>query len=234
MISKLKTINAVVAKIVQNLDIKETVQEDDFIEWISDAYRFIGASEQLIFKEEIICINNYRGEMPCDYKEIIDLIDCCTVHNSEYYEYIYGKFLAKQFPYNERHLNYTSLINNQELSHYNVCNHGAELKEFRIENNFITTSFQYGYLRAKYKAFPIDTKTGYLLVPDDEAYDMAFMWYVMKFLAIQGKLKNGLDFNYCNQQWLKYCLQARGNANFPNNFTQNKTNFTLNRFKSYF
>lgn len=231
MINNLKSIKAVIAKIVQNLDIRDTIPEDDFIEWISDAYRFIGSSQQLHLKEELVCVCNYKGKFACDFYKLEEIYDYCGFNKDYDYVYEFNQFFQPYRPYTEKIYRYNYLINNNLLTPLDYTN--EYIKQFRVENNHVITSFEKGILRLKYLAYPIDNE-GYMLVADDESYDMAFMWYVAKFLAIQGKLKVAvMDFNYCNQQWLKYCLQARGNANLPDKFIADKIGFTYTKQQSY-
>ena len=42
-------------------------------------------------------------------------------------------------------------------------------------------------------------------------------WYIFKKLLLGGwdKPNNKIDYAYADQQWQRYCSQARANANFP-------------------
>jgi hypothetical protein len=85
-----------------------------------------------------------------------------------------------------------------------------------IDYNYIKTSFASGQVCLSYTAFPVDEDC-FPLVPDDISYKEAMFWYIFKQLLLGGydKPNNKIDYNYADQKWMKYCSQARANANFP-------------------
>ena len=85
-----------------------------------------------------------------------------------------------------------------------------------IDCDYIKTSFASGQICLSYTAFPVDEDC-FPLVPDDISYKEAMFWYIFKQLLLGGwdKPTNKIDYNYADQKWMKYCSQARANANFP-------------------
>jgi len=85
-----------------------------------------------------------------------------------------------------------------------------------IDCEYIKTSFPSGKLCLSYMAFPTDEEC-YPLVPQDISYQEAMFWYIYKKLLLSNPQfkNNGIDYSFAEQQWLKYCTQARNAANFP-------------------
>jgi len=85
-----------------------------------------------------------------------------------------------------------------------------------IDCDYIKTSFVSGKICLSYMAFPTDEEC-YPLVPADISYQEAMFWYIYKKLLLSSPQfkNNGIDYNFAEQQWQKYCTQARNAANYP-------------------
>jgi hypothetical protein len=85
-----------------------------------------------------------------------------------------------------------------------------------IDNDYIKTSFVSGKICLSYMAFPTDEDC-YPLVPDDISFKEAMFWYVYKKILLSNPRfkNNGIDYGTAEQQWQKYCTQARNAANYP-------------------
>jgi len=96
-------------------------------------------------------------------------------------------------------------------------NENAHYEEtYIIDCDYIKTSFKSGKICLSYMAFPTDEEC-YPLVPQDISYQEAMFWYIYKKLLLSSPqfIKNGIDYTFADQQWQKYCTQARNAANFP-------------------
>lgn len=94
------------------------------------------------------------------------------------------------------------------------CNHTTKMCYF-TESDRIKTSFKEGTVCLAYKAFPTD-KDCYPLVPDSISFKEAMFWYIFKKMLLRGmQPKNGFNYMTANQEWQKYCSQARNEAVFP-------------------
>jgi len=96
-------------------------------------------------------------------------------------------------------------------------NESAQSKDsYLVENNFIKTSFQTGKLCLSYTAFPVDHDC-YPMIPADISFKEAMFWYIYKKLLLFNPniKKNGIDYNFAENQWKQYCTQARNAANYP-------------------
>lgn len=95
---------------------------------------------------------------------------------------------------------------------------------YQVNFDTVTASFRYGFISLRYLAIPVDS-SGYPKVPDDASFKEALMWRCAAKLAQRGyQFKNPMwnDFERGNMYWNKYCLQARGAANAPDNDTMQR------------
>tara|TARA_R100001594_G_scaffold102334_1_gene137050 strand:+ start:5446 stop:6330 length:885 start_codon:yes stop_codon:yes gene_type:complete len=85
-----------------------------------------------------------------------------------------------------------------------------------VDNDYIKTSFVSGKICLSYMAFPTDEDC-YPLVPDDISFKEAMFWYIYKKLLLSNPMfkVNGIKYDFADQQWQKYCTQARNAANYP-------------------
>ena len=88
-----------------------------------------------------------------------------------------------------------------------------------VDCDYIKTSFESGKICISYMAFPTDEDC-FPLVPDDISFMEAMFWYIYKkmLLSFRAPIEtkvNGLNYQFAEQQWQKYCTQARNAANFP-------------------
>ena len=81
MIYKLTSINTIISKIVRDLNLGDKeIPYQDIIEWIAEGLEHIGSYYQLTEKEAIICIENHKGLLPCDFHKSIKFLQGCGVH----------------------------------------------------------------------------------------------------------------------------------------------------------
>lgn len=231
MIEKLKSIESSISKVVQYLDIQDSYNQDDFIEFISDALRLIGSYYQLTKREAILNVENYKCKLPCDFYILEDIIDHYEVTDVEDYRFIFNSWFATAHSYTELFNFYTNLYRDTSLGNYKKYN--SDNKGFKIEHNYLYSGFEKGCMRISYMGLALDESTGYPLVPDDPSYDLAFTYYIAKILIIQGKLTT-IDMNFANNEWKRYCSQARGKANTPDVAMQRNLGFEYTKQPTYY
>jgi len=69
-VNRLISVDEVIRHTIQNFGIENDVNEDYFIDYIANALQDIGSYNQLVMKEAIVDIVDYRGELPCDYYKL--------------------------------------------------------------------------------------------------------------------------------------------------------------------
>lgn len=192
MIYKLTSVRTVIYQVINDLGIGDTeVPIDDIIEWTGKALQHIGSYYQLTEKQETIEIENYKGELPCDFYKMSRLL-----YN------------------NNRMRNNESLIGETSTE---IGNNSFTNIDYNINHNVITTSFESGDVAIQYLAFPVDCD-GLPLVPDDPSFMDACFWRCVYQLCLRGyEFKNTQlrDINFTKSMWNRYCRQARAEANMP-------------------
>lgn len=88
---------------------------------------------------------------------------------------------------------------------------------YTINNNWVKTNVETGYLVIAYQAIPTDAE-GYPLIPDDQSFIEALYWYiVMKLMYpkwVGGQVRDAVYYE-ARRSWNYYCKQAYGNAMMP-------------------
>ncbi len=205
MIYKLVSIKTVISKVVRELGLGDnSIPYQDFIEVAADAMAHIGAFPQYTPTQATIEVDDFKGELPCDFYKMIRMLDC------HYYD-----------SYNP------NLVGTEEELQINKFTN----RDFNIIHDQITVGYRKGRISIQYLAIPIDD-CGLPMIFDDISYQDAIFWRIARFLAIRGELKNReLSFQVCDYNWKNYCLQARANANMPDTETLQRMAYQLNKLK---
>ena len=118
--------------------------------------RIVGAPP--IFNEEtaIVDIEDYRGILPCNLENIIQVRTYQTCgHTHEIFRYTTDSF------------------------HMSEDKHGSFDYTYRVQGNVIFTSMKEGKIEIAYRAFAVDSE-GYPLIPDDSSFIRALELYIKK------------------------------------------------------
>ena len=144
--------------------------------------RIVGCPRIFLDKTEDIKINNYRGKLPCDFIEPIQvrLVDSCNDCGRHY----------KMF----RHT--TDSFHMSDRKGYSVD------LTYKIQGGVIHTTIKEGTIEIAYHAIATD-KEGYPLVPDNSSFIRALELYIKKHLFTilydTGKLNAGVYNNVCQE-----------------------------------
>lgn len=118
--------------------------------------RIVGCPKMFEEKTAIIEIEDYRGVLPCDFNEIIQV----RTHNTCDDNYKVFRYSTDNFHMSE---------NKQE---------SFDLT-YKIQGNVIYTSMKEGTIEIAYNAFAVDSE-GYPLIPDNSAFIRALELYIKK------------------------------------------------------
>lgn len=141
--------------------------------------RIVGCPKIFEEKTAIIEIEDYRGVLPCDFNEIIQV----RTHNT--------------------------CNNNYKVFRYSTDNfHMSDNKQdsfdltYKIQGNVIFTSMKEGTIEIAYNAFAIDSD-GYPLIPDNSAFIRALELYIKKqcftVLFDLGQINQAVYHNVCQE-----------------------------------
>ena len=148
-----------IKEILDNLLDHPMLREVSFeraVNYTQSFMRIVGCPKMFEEKTAIIEIEDYRGVLPCDFNEIIQV----RTHNT--------------------------CDNNYKVFRYSTDNfHMSENKQdsfdltYKIQGNVIFTSMKEGTIEIAYNAFAIDSE-GYPLIPDNSAFIRALELYIKK------------------------------------------------------
>lgn len=148
-----------IKEILDNLLDHPMLREVSFeraVNYTQSFMRIVGCPKIFEEKTAIIEIEDYRGVLPCDFNEIIQV----RTHNT--------------------------CDNNYKVFRYSTDNfHMSENKQesldltYKIQGNVIYTSMKEGTIEIAYNAFAIDSE-GYPLIPDNSAFIRALELYIKK------------------------------------------------------
>ena len=144
----------------------------------------IGMRKQYIENTAIINIEDWRGELPCDYYEMIQVRTNCHDNNKEplYYRYSTDNFHMSTYKDND---DFTDLT-------------------YKIQGRIIFTSTKNTPIEIAYRAIKVDNE-GYPMIPDNGTYAEALEAYIkLKVYTVlfeQNKVNNAVLQNaqqeYC-------------------------------------
>lgn len=141
--------------------------------------RILGCPKMFEEKTAIIEIEDYRGVLPCDFNEIIQV----RTHNT--------------------------CDNNYKVFRYSTDNfHMSDNKQdsfdltYKIQGNVIFTSMKEGTIEIAYNAFVVDSD-GYPMVPDNSVFIRALELYIKKqcftVLFDLGQINQAVYHNVCQE-----------------------------------
>ena len=193
---QLKSVQSTIAKLYALLNVHDEQKTVDWIEHIADALQLMNAYTIYEDKYADIVINDYKGELPCDFHRHIQVIKSG----------VSLKETSSSFSLSSSHTDF----------HKKTVN-AYEEYTFKISPPYIITSFRFGEVRLAYQAFPVDEK-GLPMIPDHPSVEQAIMAYIIWKDNYANWLNNKIDNNkYLMLQgdWEHYCGQARGVLNMP-------------------
>lgn len=159
------------------------------VDYTVDFIRIVGTPKSFLEKTEEIEIKNYRGVLPCDFYQMIQIrtVECNNNKHSHSFRYSTDSFHMSDNKPKRSDLTY------------------------KIQNNVIITSIENGIIEIAYKAMPIDDE-GYPLIPDNSTYSRALESYIklqwFTILFDTGKISPQV-LNNTQQQYAWHVGQAQ-------------------------
>lgn len=141
--------------------------------------RIVGCPKIFEEKTAIIEIEDYRGVLPCDFNEIIQV----RTHNTCDDNYKVFRYSTDNFHMSDNKQDSFDLT-------------------YKIQGNVIFTSMKEGTIEIAYNAFAIDSE-GYPLIPDNSAFIRALELYIKKqcftVLFDLGQINQAVYNNVCQE-----------------------------------
>lgn len=162
----------------------DNLELSDSLEWMGDIIGLMGTNSMLDKKICTIEIEDYKGKLP------IDLVTIDAVRYDEGSSYVAMRYEGDAFG--------ASMHCSTKTENFN-CSSDVT---YKLNNDFIFTSFEEGDIQIAYLAFPIDEQ-GFPLIPDDAAVIEAVTWYLAYKIAYRKFITNEMterQFNYIEKQ----------------------------------
>ena len=131
----------------------EDIPFETVVDYAVDFIRIVGTPPAFLEKTQEIEIKDYRGLLPCDYYQIIQV------------RVIDGEKRIGAF----RHSTDSFHMSNTKQKHGGLT--------YKIQGSCIITSIPDGKIEIAYEAMPIDDE-GYPLIPDNSSYSRALELYI--------------------------------------------------------
>lgn len=123
--------------------------------------QIVGVPNEFEEKTALVNIENYRGCLPCDY---YDMIQVRT--------YKEGEYCPKVFRYASDNFHYSS------KKEPNGNSDNGDLT-YKLQNNAIYTSLKEGVIEVAYHAIKVDDE-GYPMIPENSSFIQALELYIKK------------------------------------------------------
>lgn len=181
---KYVSIHTIIGKVYRDLGMVDTINLVDAVEWAGEAMELIGASYVLDQKIERLTIENYKAKLPCDlhYIETTQGLSCTV--DDEVCDIDTSSYTPMRYSSDSFHHWYCG----QDYFNDHNCNSALT---YKINNDYIFTNFEEGYVLMSYHAIPVD-ENGYPKIPDDIKFIHAVSYHIMWRLAFikwsQGKM----------------------------------------------
>lgn len=161
--------------------------------------QIVGVPNEFEEKTALIDIKNYRGVLPCDYYDMIQV----RTYNE-------GEHCPKVFRYASDNFHYSPKKEpNKDLDTWDLT--------YKLQNNAIYTSLKEGVVEVAYHAIKVD-KEGYPMIPENSSFIQALELYIKKkvftILFDQGKISPAVLQN-TQQEYAWYVAQARSDMSIP-------------------
>lgn len=213
------SVKNIIAKVYQDLRLKDETDIGSIIEWCAEILGKIGAYSQLEVRTDVpIEIRNYKAEIPCDLVYLDEV---------GYKGYQLDKSPSDRLPKKTTPPYYTTprAVNQYKIENINFA-FGQSYRfpsgdSFIMENGWFKTTFKEGKLKITYRSTGLDDE-GFPLVPDDESYRDACFWYcTAKLMYIKAIEEDRYKWFYqdAETKWRYYVTQAGANAIMPDQFT---------------
>jgi hypothetical protein len=187
---------SIIAKLYRDLRIEDTFFVSSAIEWIAEGLDYMSIPMTYIQKNKILPITSFKTLLPSDIVQIVDVLykqdataDSDPVEFTNRMKCTGGDF---------------SMLNQLTQNLYY-----PSLATYRIEDPYLHTSIESGYLYLLYKGLPVD-ESNLPLIPDISAVKEALKWNIIRHLMESGwNHPAKFDYGFADAQWQRYCGQGR-------------------------
>lgn len=157
--------------------------------------RIVGMPRMFEEKTALINIENWRGSLPCDFNDIIQVRTHNSCNRKDYGVFRYST----------------------DSFHMSENKQGSNDLTYKIQGNVIFTSIKEGTIEIAYNAFKVDSE-GYPMIPDNSSFISALEFFIKKkyftILFDTGKINQAV-YNQVCQDYAWYVAQAQSDLVRP-------------------
>lgn len=225
MIYNTVSARVVIARVLRNTRLTDLTYANDILEWLNEAVNRMRTRHQLVPDNKVLKVVDHIAKLPCGLVTIDGIY-----YNGQRLRLGIGatdtrvKFFKNTTPAESYFASDPTDEAYQNTQDYKLVR-GQDLKMATTSNsqdyyitypNHIQTSFQYGNVILLFRKQIVDDE-GYPMIPDNEHFELACFWYIMGMLAMTGYKHNDpkMDYDYCDQQFLKYSRIAKNKIRIP-------------------
>jgi hypothetical protein len=178
---KYVSLKTIISSVYRDMKVADNLDFLDAVEWAGEALEFIGGPYTFEQKISRLEIKNYRAKLPCEL-HYIETTKGAPMHHTE-----------DSCPDN---CSYIPMRYTTDSFHHSYCANNCDTRcqsqlTYMVNDDFIITSFEEGYVLMSYQAIPVDEE-GYPKVPDTVKFKRAVIshisWRVASILADDGKI----------------------------------------------
>lgn len=236
----------IIREVLRDSKYKIELPWQDSLEWIVESLELIGAPMALTDKQACITIEDYRGILPCDLSVIeqaagsfngctpfamtystnsfhpVKFCDTTVINplliaqaNIVQSEDPIGEDISGNPVYTFQNGNMSLPETITDTSNNTVVNNYTT---YTVNDNFIFTNFQNGYVFLAYRALPVD-KDGMPTIPDNRRYKegvKSYLRYKIDYILFRtGQIGRDI-YEISEKEWYWYCGSAGNAARYPN------------------
>ena len=207
--SKYVSINQILAKVYRDLKVGDLINPADAIEWAGEAIELIGAPFHFTEKVARLEISNHRSQLPCDLHYLVTAKGVSCDLSTDVCATDVKGYLPMRYSTDAYH--YYCAGNQDNKYHASLT--------YKVNDDFIFTSFETGYVLMAYHGIPVDDD-GYPLIPDDPKFKEAvaghIKWRIAFILAGSGKMPQWVYQKLeQDRDWYMAAAQTRANTPSP-------------------
>jgi len=211
------TVDSIIERVKRDTGFTIEIDKWDCVEWLFDLIDFVGAPTAFVEKttdgnEDLdhsnpIEIVNYRGKLPIDFHTCI----ACRTY-PQGYAMTSSSDLFHVSSFNLSTASYAPSTDYDLPTQVETQNTHTTYS-YRLNNDYIFTDFEEGYVELSYLAFPAD-KDGYPLIPDNTRYIHAAVAHISERVGFKLWMQNKLaDAKYAKlEQERMWYIGSAGNA----------------------
>lgn len=211
----------------------DNVNKDDVAEFIWEVVGYIGVLEPFVDAEPaVISIENHRGLLPYNMYSIEAVREYSTGTMMHSMSDLFFNTTNDNLETDTEVITDTDPATGEEYYTTVFPENSPELFRYKTQGNYIFTAFPTGRVEVAYKAFPVDTKTGLPLLPDDAKYLRAIIAFIAERLGLGMYLRDEITerkYSLLEREYLFAVGAAKTHTIMPD---KSKMQTIINRWKS--